>query len=205
MGKIKAAIVAVLALIMVPLQASAATPDIEKEYGATKPPIGYVRFCGQHPEACKGPSALFTTRLKLTPERWNMLYAVNTKVNTTIKPATDEELYGQPEYWTYPTTAGDCEDYLLLKQKMLVEAGVPASALLITVVLDERGEGHAVLTVAGDQGDFVLDNRRDDILLWKDTNYKFLKRQSQRDPKQWVSLDDSKTTASGVVASSPGN
>jgi predicted transglutaminase-like cysteine proteinase len=204
MGRIKAAIVAILAILFLPQLAQAATTDFEPEFGATRPPIGFVRFCGKHPEACKG-SVLLTSRLRMTPERWNTVYSVNTKVNTTIKPATDQDLYGQAEFWTYPTTAGDCEDYLLLKQKLLIEAGLPASALLITVVLDERGEGHAVLTIAGDTGDYVLDNRRDDILMWKDTNYKFLKRQTQRDPKQWVSRDETSTSASSTVASSPGN
>lgn len=175
------------------------------ENGKTKPPIGYVKFCAQNPEECKGTSTLLTSRLRMTPERWNELYRVNTKVNTSIKPATDEELYGEVEFWTYPVTAGDCEDYLLLKKRELQGKGFPASSLLITVVLDERSEGHAVLTVASDAGDIVLDNRRDDILLWSDTNYRFLKRQSQRDPKLWVSLDDAKTTSTASLAKGSGN
>ncbi|NMD08116.1 MAG: transglutaminase-like cysteine peptidase, partial [Phyllobacteriaceae bacterium] len=109
------------------------------------------------------------------------------------------------EFWTYPVTAGDCEDYLLLKKRELQASGIPASDLLITVVLDERGEGHAVLTIASDAGDYVLDNRRDDILLWSETNYRFLKRQTQRDPKLWVSLDDAKTTSTASLAKNIGN
>ena len=37
--------------------------------------------------------------------------------------------------------------------------GWPESKLLITVVRDENNEGHAVLTVRTDEGDFILDNR----------------------------------------------
>ncbi len=45
---------------------------------------------------------------------------------------------------------GDCEDYALLKRKMLMQAGWPREALLMTVVRDKKGEGHAVLTVKTD-------------------------------------------------------
>ena len=34
-------------------------------------------------------------------------------MNHEIAPATDIEVYGQTEYWTIPTTRGDCEDYAL--------------------------------------------------------------------------------------------
>jgi predicted transglutaminase-like cysteine proteinase len=93
----------------------------------------------------------------------------------------------------------------LLKKRDLEGLGFPSSSLLITVVLDENNEGHAVLTVSTDAGDYVLDNRRDDILLWNETNYRFLKRQTQRDPKQWVSLDDAKTIATASIGSKTGN
>ena len=66
--------------------------------------------------------------------------------------------------------------------------GVSADELLITVLLDEKNEGHAVLTVVTDRGDFILDNRHNDILRWDHTPYTFLKRQSQEDSKLWVSL-----------------
>lgn len=206
MNKLAGLFLAVVFSGLAPLAAQATDPGLFiNEQGKTKPPIGYVKFCAQNPEECKGGGALLTSRLKMTPERWNDLYRINTKVNTSIKPASDEELYGEIEFWTYPVTAGDCEDYLLLKKRELQSLGIPASALLITVVLDERNEGHAVLTVASDAGDIVLDNRRDDILLWSETNYRFLKRQTQRDPKQWVSLDDAKTTSTASLAKRVGN
>jgi predicted transglutaminase-like cysteine proteinase len=204
MKKLASLIIASLVLTFSALQVQAAEgAAFANEYGKTRPPIGFVKFCATNGKECRsGP--LLTSRIKMNPERWNELFRVNTKVNTSIQPATDEELYGQVEYWTYPTTAGDCEDYLLLKKRELEARGFPSSALLITVVLDERNEGHAVLTVASDTGDYILDNRRDDILLWSETNYKFLKRQTQRDPKQWVSLDNSKTIATAALGTSSG-
>ncbi len=58
----------------------------------------------------------------------------------------------------YPPTAGDCEDIALLKRRDLIEKGWPVGALLMTVVRQANGEGHAVLTVLTDRGDLVLDN-----------------------------------------------
>jgi predicted transglutaminase-like cysteine proteinase len=63
------------------------------------------------------------------------------------------------------------------------------SLLLVTVVLKEKNEGHAVLTVTNDRGDYVLDNLNKNILLWSATDYRFVKRQSQANPNVWVSLD----------------
>ena len=173
------------------------------EYGQTLPPVGYVRFCAEQPKEC-GPYSMVERivppRLMMSPERWNMLYQVNTYVNARIRPVTDQELYGEPERWAYPVKAGDCEDYLLLKKRKLEEIGFPSRALRITVVLQEKGEGHAVLTVTTDEGDYVLDNRRNEILLWNDTNYTFLKRQSADDPKRWVALQEAPAVAADNTA-----
>ena len=58
------------------------------------------------------------------------------------------------------------------------------------MVRDKRGDGHAVLTVKTDRGEFVLDNQNEDVLLWSETGYRFVKRQSQNDPNVWVALGD---------------
>jgi predicted transglutaminase-like cysteine proteinase len=116
---------------------------------------------------------------------------INDWVNEAIEPMTDLEHWGVPERWNYPDDRyGDCEDYVLLKRRMLMEAGWPRQALLITVVRDKRGDGHAVLTVRTDRGDFILDNQNEEILLWSATGYRFVKRQSQSDPNAWVALGD---------------
>jgi len=104
---------------------------------------------------------------------------------------TDLEHHGVVEKWSYPDDGyGDCEDYVLLKQRLLAEAGWPRQALLITVVRDDKGEGHAVLTVKTDKGDYILDNQHPAVLPWSETSYRYIKRQSQHDPNVWVSLDD---------------
>ncbi len=54
----------------------------------------------------------------------------------------------------------------------------------MTIVRDLNGEGHAVLTVKTDHGDFVLDNLSDEIRPWTATGYQFYKRQAQDDPER---------------------
>ena len=169
------------------------------EFGKTLPPVGFVQFCVTNPADCKAKGGK-NFKLAMSPERWNLIYQVNTYVNGKIAPVSDQDLYGEPERWAYPTDAGDCEDYLLLKKRYLEGLGFAPEALLITVVLDEKNEGHAVLTVTTDGGDFILDNRRNEVLRWSDTNYTFLKRQSHSNPVQWVALVKQPTSNSGFVS-----
>ena len=156
-------------------------------YGETLPPIGHVQFCRRHPSACTRRDEGHK-RLKLTKKRWNQLVAVNNLVNGMVQPVTDLEQYGKVEHWAYPRGHGDCEDYVLLKRHLLIDEGWPQSALLITVVRDKQGEGHAVLTARTADGDFVLDNKHTVVRGWRATGYTFLKRQSYRDPRIWMSL-----------------
>ncbi len=191
--------VAAILSVVTASSAFAAGAAFQKEFGKSLPPVGFVKFCVSNPAECKQVGRR-VQRAVATPEMWSKLVAVNTQVNSSIAPISDEELYGQPEFWTYPVDAGDCEDYLLLKKRELEKLGFDAGALLITVVLDEKSEGHAVLTVATEQGDYVLDNRRNEIMLWAETGYTFLKRQSQRDPRAWVALTDTHQLAPKVTA-----
>ncbi len=172
-----------------------------KAFGDTMPPIGYVNFCQEHRADCR-PGPRFADRIQLTPAKFGQIEEVNTAVNTEIAPETDLDLYGKPEYWTYPTTKGDCEDYVLLKRRILIERGFPESTLLITVVRDENDEGHAVLTVRTDKGDFVLDNKRREVMRWADTPYTFIKRQSERNPLVWISLLPPETAPQTAVSAS---
>jgi predicted transglutaminase-like cysteine proteinase len=154
----------------------------------TRPPPGWIEFCERQPGDCAG--ATTTPRdIALTSEAWWDLVRVNKWVNKTIKPLSDLEHWGVVERWSYPDDGyGDCEDYVLLKRRMLIQSGWPRETLLVTVVRDKKGEGHAVLTVTTDQGDYVLDNQNETILLWWKTGYRFVKRQSRSNPNVWVSM-----------------
>jgi predicted transglutaminase-like cysteine proteinase len=161
---------------------------------ATRPPIGWVEFCADRPHECKVTPSL-PRDIVLSTKAWSDLVRINAWVNDNIRPMTDMDHWGVVEKWSYPDDRyGDCEDYALLKRRMLVEAGWPREALLMTVVREKNGSGHAVLTVKTDKGEFILDNQEEKILLWSETNYRFVKRQSQTDPNRWVSLGDPRPT-----------
>jgi predicted transglutaminase-like cysteine proteinase len=163
---------------------------------ATRPPVGWVEFCAERPFECKvTPSA--PRDVVLSGKAWVDLTRINKWVNENVKPMTDLEHWGVVEKWSYPDDGyGDCEDYVLLKRRMLMEAGWPREALLITVVREKNGNGHAVLTVKTDKGEFILDNQEERILLWSETSYRYVKRQSQSDPNRWVALGDPRPTVS---------
>ena len=158
-------------------------------YQETRAPIGHVLFCQSNPDQCHDRNVSQPSVPQLTNERWNELVEINDYVNQTVSPVTDLDLYRTIEHWTYPQGgAGDCEDYVLEKQRHLVALGWPSESLLITVVRDENGDGHAILTVTTSAGDFLLDNRYPIIRRWQDAPYTFRKRQSHQNPSEWVSL-----------------
>ena len=156
----------------------------------TRAPIGWTEFCIEYDPECKTKPSQ-PRDVMLSAQAWKALERVNAYVNTHVKPMTDMEHWGVVERWNYPDDGyGDCEDYVLQKRRMLMQAGWPREALLITVVRDKHGDGHAILTVKTDKGEYILDNQVDQILLWSDTGYRFVKRQSQSDPNVWVALGE---------------
>jgi predicted transglutaminase-like cysteine proteinase len=151
-------------------------------------PIGWVQFCAETPRECVAKPAQPET-VSLTDARWREMLEVNLRFNKAIKPVTDQDQYGVVERWTYATTgSGDCEDYVLEKRRELAKRGWPLSALLITVVIDKEGGGHAVLSVMTDKGEFILDNQTDAVLPWSRSELIFIKRQSPTNPNVWVDL-----------------
>jgi predicted transglutaminase-like cysteine proteinase len=180
------------------VQGTAASDAYMVTTGRTAQPIGHYEFCRDHAAECAVRS-LTKTRVSLTPALWNQLVSVNASVNLAITPATDEEVYGRPEVWAYPTTRGDCEDLVLLKRRDLIEKGWPVGDLLITVVRQRNGDGHAVLTVLTDRGDLILDSLQPRVLVWSDTDYEYVKRQSELNSGQWMQIDDTRLTEVGSV------
>lgn len=185
------ALIAALALAMVaaghpaPAQAdqlSAATR------GRASPPPAFLAFCSRHPSECarSGPA---TRSVQLTPDRLRDLEEVNSHVNWTISEMSDMDHHGREDVWSIPIDGrGDCEDFALLKRKLLIQRGWPSAALLITVVATAAGEGHAVLTVVTSSGDLILDNKTSRVALWSQTGYLFFTRLSQDNPRLWVAI-----------------
>ena len=155
---------------------------------AVRPVAAWTEFCQRMPAEC----AVDTTEPAFIPFStavWRTLASVNRRVNARIKPITDQAHWGVVDRWDFPDDGfGDCEDYQLLKRRMLIERGLPRRALRMTVVIDDIGEGHAVLMVRTDRGDYILDNKTNTILSWRNTGYAYIKREGQ-DGKAWVSLN----------------
>jgi len=162
--------------------------EFAQEYGKARPPIGWVQFCTRFKRDCAGAGKR-VPKVKLTQGRWDALQRVNTHVNQKIAPVTDADNYGVSEFWTYPSTNGDCEDYALLKRRYLIGMGWPREALLITVVINPDKSGHAVLTAVTDKGEFILDNQSPRVLPQRATPYEYVSRQSQVHPQIWVSIN----------------
>lgn len=156
--------------------------------GETSVPYGWVDFCGRYSGECDGAS-LPPQDIVLSARSLREIEQIDQTVNKAVIPTTDMEHWGVVDRWDYPDDGrGDCEDYALEKRRLLLASGYPRQALLMTVVKDHAGEGHAVLTVKTDRGDYVLDNMADEVLPWDETGYRFVKRQSQSDPNIWVSI-----------------
>jgi predicted transglutaminase-like cysteine proteinase len=169
--------------------------------GLTNAPVGYLDFCRSFPDQCV--AHVSENAEPLTEETWGELQSVNSSVNQSVTPVTDLQYYHRDELWTLPGSYGDCEDYVLLKRKLLVDAGWATSDLLITVVFDEVGDGHAVLLARTSRGDFVLDNKTDRVRRWYETAYHFVKRQSVNDPNRWVSVGDPRWTTQNTATARP--
>lgn len=161
--------------------------------GRTSQPIGHYEFCQREPQECRQKTPR-QAPVKMSEQLWAALVRVNDDVNIEVMPKTDMEMWGVEEFWSYPTNVGDCEDYVLEKRRRLMAMGVPAGDLLITVVQQPNGDGHAVLTVRTSGGDFVLDNLDPSVRRWSETVYTYLKRQSERNSGAWIAINDSRST-----------
>jgi predicted transglutaminase-like cysteine proteinase len=124
-------------------------------------------------------------RLVLTKEAWSLIRSINRQGNEIVW-TSDKENWGVEERWELPKQVGgkkfeDCDGITLYKMHQLLKAGVPAAPLLFTICLTEFGEGHAVLCITTDRGDFILDNRFPDVKSYDEiraAGYKVLYRSS---------------------------
>ncbi|MEX1153399.1 transglutaminase-like cysteine peptidase [Parvibaculum sp.] len=153
------------------------------------PPYGYIGFCIRNPDECAGGTDE-PADMVLTPQRWSELAKVNDWVNRAIPQVDDTVLFERAEWWAIADErGGDCEDLSLLKRKLLIERGWSPDQLLVAVVREWNGDGHAVLLVKTDRGEFVLDNKNWNIVAAADAPYQWIKRQSRERPFIWVNLD----------------
>jgi predicted transglutaminase-like cysteine proteinase len=162
---------------------------VQTTAGTTSIPVGHLEFCASHPGECRANDRIVPA-MELTDNTWQQLVSVNAYYNQNVRPVTDQDLYKVAEFWTFPNGFGDCEDFALAKRRDLINSGWDPSTLMIAVVKEANGNGHAVLLARTDRGDLVLDNQDGTIRLWNETPYKFIKRQSQAHSGQWVDMID---------------
>lgn len=168
---------------------SAATP-----LGETRISFADFRFETSSSEAAPqavAPPAQGAT-LVMDARTWATVNRVNTKVNRDIIRKTDLDNYGVNDRWNTPledgTKFGDCEDYVLEKRRALIAEGFPPSALSIAVVTTAWNASHAVLLVAGDKGEYVLDNLSPWVMPWNEAPYTFRTRQVAGDAFHWATV-----------------
>jgi predicted transglutaminase-like cysteine proteinase len=165
-----------------------------------KPPKGWKEFCAEYPGECNAKTSS-PREITLTTDAWDTIVGVNNWANKHIKPTTDMKHWGRVNKWYYADDGrGDCKDYVLVKQRKLIEAGFPREALLIAIVWTKQNQGHAVLLVRTDKGEFALDNLSKEVRLWSKTPYDYVKRQTRTNPNAWVYIDGDPRKPSAMAA-----
>ena len=171
-----------------PLAAPAAAQSLEPLQPAARrligAPPGFDDSCKRYQWFCSNQTA--GARLVDQVEMLELARDINRRVNRSVTQLSDPENYGVAEFWTLPANgAGDCEDFVLQKYKLLLDAGVDSHDLSIAVVLDRNGDNHAVLVLRHGSGDLVLDSLTRGIRPWNHTGYTYLAMQSGGDKTQW--------------------
>jgi predicted transglutaminase-like cysteine proteinase len=163
-------------------------------------PAGAANLCGRYLFACQTSAQA----VRVSGAQIDLALKLNRQINRQVTSISDEAQYGRPEHWALPTArGGDCEDFALLKKKQLIAAGLDPQMLLISTVLDRDRNAHAVLVMRTVQGDFVLDNLRDEVLHWRQTGYTFLRMQDPADPTRWTAVIDGGILRNDNAVSTP--
>lgn len=95
-----------------------------------------------------------------------LLQQVNRFVNRSVRFVSDQQAWGQNDYWATPAETlsrglGDCEDFAIAKYFSLVRLGIPSAKLRLTFVKALRqNQAHMVLAyyASPDAQPLILDN-----------------------------------------------
>src|ERR1039458_4929452 len=140
-------------------------------------PFQHVRFCLRNPSDCRSNSSA-EQRILMTPEVMATMKAINRATNAAIRPIVKTHGANLADGWEIAPSTGDCNDYAVTKRHLLLEKGLPTSALRLSVTRTNLGQGHLVLVVSTTKGDLILDNLNPEIHPWISTDYRWLKIQS---------------------------
>ena len=144
---------------------------------STLAPMAFVEYCIKNKKLC-APSTV--SEITLSAPTFSTLETINKQVNRSIRPRRE-----RIDIWQSGVKTGDCEDFALTKRAKLLDMGFSASALRMAVATTPSGEGHAVLVVSTNRGDFVLDNRNDEIRAFNHTDLSWVKIQGKKTPLLW--------------------
>ena len=179
-----------------------AVPDVSQAFPDLMRPLAlpdastFRPFQADHEDASGGRSTAYAVAndvpiVSLDKAGWQLVKSINRTVNRRIRRGSDARTFGVEDFWQAPTEAGargDCEDYVLAKRADLISAGIPADTLSIAIVTTRWGESHAVLLVATDTGEFVLDNLSPWISRWDQVDYVWQERQAPGRIFDWVRM-----------------
>lgn len=121
--------------------------------------------------------------LKLTKQLWKTILDVQREGNKIIWQ-DDFVTWKKADFWEFPKEIGkkkyeDCDGITLWKMDALLKKGVDKDYLTMVVCYTEEKEGHAILCVTTDEGDYFLDNRFGSVVSYKELitkGYKLLYR-----------------------------
>lgn len=180
-----AAVLVILGSVLItePAEAIENKRDGTPARNLVKPPSAFVDACRRYAWLCekggaKGQSVEPQGLLDRAQE-------INTRVNRSVTHLSDAEHYGSSDYWALPSRGrGDCEDYVLRKYQLLLEAGIDSRHFSVAIART-HGQNHAVLILHHPYVDLVLDSLRNTILPWNKTGYRFLAMQTRDDKRTW--------------------
>jgi predicted transglutaminase-like cysteine proteinase len=145
-------------------------------------PAGAGKLCSDYPWACSAAATGTSDPAAIL----QLAKSVNRKVNFSIREVSDRAQYGIEEKWTLPKDAGDCEDFALLKMRMLIDQGVAPANLRLAQVMKRRVLSHVVLLVrTAPTEEYVLDSLSGSVSPRSASSYVFLKQQSRTNPAHW--------------------
>ena len=147
-------------------------------------PLAFIEFCLRKPNRCAPSEEI--RRITFDDVNRRQVESVNRAVNRSIAPLTLPLKLDMP--WQDDATVGRCDAYALAKRSQLMDLKLPSSALLLAVGIVPTGEAHLVLIVVTDQGDFVLDNLRQNVTRWDRLSYQWIKRSSPKNPQYWQTI-----------------
>lgn len=177
--------------LSLPMDAAYSQSGADQPYmmlgGSAPAPAGLRQFCTRKPARCtpaKEEVRIFLDR------HADELQRIHHEVNLAIEPRARPS-QGPVPPWDDEARFGDCNDFALTKRSRLLDLGYASSALLLAIAFLPTGEGHLVLVVVTDQGDFVLDNLRLSIVRWDKLPYRWVRRSTPKNILHWQGIASS--------------